>query len=110
MARYGESFSLNLSVPIVTNACHEAFREIGWPAKQSTTGFVFKEPFKLKLSQLLILKYPATVRVDLAAESQNSTLVNLRGSNFGFGPVQSNHVRKQVDDIREAIRRQTGQP
>ena len=103
MAHYRESFTLDLPVTSVTNTCQRAFREIGWSVKESTTGFVLKESFKLKWSQLLVIRYPATVRVSVAAESQNRTLVDMQGSNLGFGPVQSNHVKKRVADLRGAI-------
>ena len=103
MAHYRESFSLDLPVTSVTNTCQRASQEIGWSAKESTKGFVLKEPFKLKWSQLFVIRYPVTVRVSMVAESQNRTLVDMQGSNLGLGPIQSNHVKKQVAALRGAI-------
>jgi hypothetical protein len=47
---------------------------------------------------------PAQVVITLAEAGENATRVELRGSNFGFGSVQSGHVRQQVQSLLQQIR------
>jgi hypothetical protein len=46
---------------------------------------------------------PVAVEITLASAQANATQITLRGSNFGFGPIQANHVKARTQALRRDI-------
>jgi hypothetical protein len=51
---------------------------------------------------------PARVDITLASAGDNVTRIALRASNIGFGPLQSGHVKRQVQALRVQIEQAAG--
>jgi hypothetical protein len=106
MARRQEEFRLAGSFTDMRAVCHQAFAAMGWSVTAETaTSVSGKEPFKL-----LSFHWPATVRVEVAALPDGSIGVRLEGSVFGFGPIQNNHLQRQLTTVRDLIARIAAQP
>ncbi len=51
------------------------------------------------------------VKLELAVETADSgSLLLVKGSNFGFGPIQSNHVKGQVGNFMNRLQLALEQP
>jgi hypothetical protein len=59
----------------------------------------FKEPFRL-----LSMSWPATLHVKLAPDGAERTSVAISGSIGGLGPVQSGHLKKQMNRFADGMR------
>jgi hypothetical protein len=53
---------------------------------------------------------PTTVTMMLTATGSSQTRIALNGSNLGFGPVQSTHVRNRVRQLRREIESAAARP
>ena len=81
----------------VARLCRDEARSYGYEVLQEEeTRFVIREPFRFGFSN------PADISV-LLQEKSNETYVTLVGSNFGWGPIQSGHVRRQVTELKNRL-------
>lgn len=92
MPQHSERLILEASLEDVYAASQRAVADMGWRVfKQDGKGLVFKEVSPKHTSST----WPVEIQVRLASIAQG-TGVEIFGSNFGFGPIQGNHVRGQV--------------
>lgn len=100
MASHRSELSVNLPQTASLAACREAIARLGWRvASQDELGVVCEEVLQGGLS----FTSPVRVEIRLAGGTDGPTRVFLSASNFGFGPIQANHVRKQVQALGEQI-------
>jgi hypothetical protein len=99
MSKHQDNFVVNLSPAAALAACRSAVAICGWSiTNQSEYGLVCQEP-----AIALSFKSPVTIELGVSAEQTGSTTVLLKGSNFGLGPIQSSHVKSQVQKLRQSI-------
>jgi hypothetical protein len=100
MSRHQDQFILNLPLDESLAACRSAANGPGWRlTREADTALACMEIPQPGLG----FTSPAQVDIGLTSTDDNATRVTLRGSNFGLGPIQSNHVRKQVQLLRQQI-------
>lgn len=99
-SKYRSELDLHTAVGDAMIACREAVRDLGWRIlEQSETCLVCKEVTPCVTS----LTWAAQVEIILTGGSADITKVTLNGSIFGFGPIQSGHLRGQVGSLRNRI-------
>ncbi|HEV2901370.1 MAG TPA: hypothetical protein VGX71_26715 [Pseudaminobacter sp.] len=99
MSRHEEELMLQLSLAESLSACDRAASGSGWrvTARQATSIRC------IETSQNAFgFTNPAQVTIALT-ETGDSTRVMLSASNFGFGPIQSKHVREQAKQLSRQI-------
>jgi hypothetical protein len=102
MSKHREEFSLPLPVPACLAACERAASSPGWRiTERQAAGLVCLEASQAAFG----FTNPATVSITLA-DAGGATRVTLSASNFGFGPMQSSHVREQAQRLRGQIERE----
>jgi hypothetical protein len=100
MSSHHDELTLNLPLGTSRAACQSAAAGPGWRVtRQEETSLACMEIAQPGMS----FTNPAQVEIALASTGDSSTRVVLRGSNFGFGPIQSNHVKRQVRALRQQI-------
>jgi hypothetical protein len=100
MSKHNEMFTLTLGITGAAQACREAVAELGWRVLElGETRMVFKQA----PSGEFLGTAPARVEVELKADSSDKTTIEAKGSNFGFGPLQSGHVRGEVRNLRNRV-------
>jgi hypothetical protein len=77
-------------------ACQAAVKAGGWKVSQDADWRLVCT--ELWSPQLLMTSNPARIEIALYSAPQGS-LVKMRGSNLGVGPIASNHVRGQVERL-----------
>jgi hypothetical protein len=106
MSSQRDEFTLKLALAECLTVCLSAANGPGWRmTRQSETSLACVEIPQPGLS----FSNPAQVEIALADAGSNATRITLRGSNFGFGPIQSNHVKQQVQALRQLIECAAGQ-
>jgi hypothetical protein len=106
MPKHREEFALPLPLPDALAACRAALAGPGWTvAAQGADRLTCRE-----IAQMVSWGNPATVEVALAATANGGTRVALAGSNGGFGPIQSNHLKGRLAALREAIEQAAARP
>lgn len=100
MSSHQEEFVLHLPAATCRAACLNAAGGVGWRVTgQADTSLSCKEIAQPGLS----FANPVQIDIALTSAGGNDTHVAMRGSNFGFGPLQSDHVRRQVQSLRQQI-------
>lgn len=100
MPRYQEQFALQLSLADSMEICREVVADSDWNVvQQNASSLVCKEGSY----HVTKVTWPITVEIVLSAESSDKTSILLQGSNFGFGPIQKNHLRGQLGSLRNKI-------
>jgi len=98
MSSATDSRSYALDPPAFGDALVVAGQAIGLREKsRSDSVIAMGEPFSL-----LSFRWPATVTASLKP-SGGQTSVNYTVNNFGFGPIQSAHVRKLLQKLTAAL-------
>ena len=86
--------------------CRSAVAKIGWRlGGQSNLTLT-----ALQTPQGMSFGNPVTIEITLTDAGNGSTCLTLNGSNIGFGPIQSHHVKSQVLLLRQAIEQVAAQP
>lgn len=102
MSSANTEFSLGHTREEVLRACFSAAADMGWRVTaQHAAGLICEEPPAGPFS----FTNPASITLSLRDNGNSSTFVTLQGSNAGFGPIQSSHVKRQVASLQEAILR-----
>ena len=100
MSKYREEFNLSLSLDDSLRVCREAVADIGWRVmEQTATRLTCKEV----TPQVTSFTWAAKVEILLSNDRPNETRVVLDSSIFGFGPIQSGHLKGQVGNLRNKI-------
>jgi hypothetical protein len=98
MSRHEESFQIPWSPEQSKQLCAQAITSLGWPITSDLGhGLVSAETFQLGFT------WPATMQVLLNYGDGGMSRVTVNASNFGFGPIQSSHVKGKVRLLRERI-------
>jgi hypothetical protein len=98
MSRHEESFQIPWSPEQAKQLCAQAITSLGWPITSDLGhGLVSAETFQLGFT------WPATMQVLLNYGDGGMSRVTVNASNFGFGPIQSSHVKGKVRLLRERI-------
>lgn len=100
MSKYSDEFVIEFAAELVMAACCEVAANLGWRVmEQSDLRLVCKEV----ASQVSSFTSPAKIEIMCVPSTNSSTQVSLKCSNFGYGPIQSGHVKGQVGNIRNRI-------
>jgi hypothetical protein len=82
-------------------ACTKVITDDGWNiVQQDSTSLLCKEGNY----HITKVTWPITMEVLSEVESPTATTILLRGSNFGWGPIQKNHLRGQLSTLRNKIK------
>jgi hypothetical protein len=103
LSKHADSLTLALPMDAAIAACQAAIRAGNWKI-MSTDGrnFLVKEQFGLVA---MLMSYPTRAAILLHDRSEAETRVELHGSIFGFGPIQSGRVRAALARLRAEIER-----
>lgn len=105
MSRHEESFQISLPPERAKPLCAEAISSLGWPLTNDLGhGLVSVEAFQLGFN------WPATVQVLINYGDAGMSKIDVNVSNFGFGPIQSSHVRGKAVALRQRIEQMVQQP
>jgi hypothetical protein len=105
MPTHEQTFVVRGSMLDVSHAIRAAMAAVGWSTREAGEWLVCSEP-----PRPLLWTFPATIHVGLAEAGGGSSSVILRGSNGGWGPIQSNYLRQQMAKVRQAIEQQAALP
>ena len=103
VARHADSFTMDLPLETAVDVCRAALMAGNWKV-MNTDGrnFLVKEQFGLFA---MLLSYPSRAAILLRDHSDSETQVDLHGSIFGFGPLQTRRVRAALMRLRGDIER-----
>jgi hypothetical protein len=80
-------------------ACRSALTSAGWQVTgQTDSGVAGRE-----IVGAFSYHAPVTIDMTAAGSAGHGTTLTLKGSNFGLGPIQSSHVKKQVQMLVDAV-------
>ena len=105
MPTHREEFALNLSISEGMEVCAEAVATLGWRITEQ--GMTRLKCAEVK-SRPLSFNWPIQVEVTLRGEPTGGALVTLDGSTFGLGSPQTNHLKEQLRNLRQAIEHAAG--
>lgn len=95
MSRHEDSFQIPLPPDQAKALCGQALTSLGLSIDQDLGyGFVASEKFQFGIT------WPATLNVIVSQGDGRMSLIKIGASNFGFGPIQSSHVREHVRILR----------
>lgn len=106
MSKYRDDFILKRYPSDAIAACRAAMAKIGWRLGAQTEVSLTA----LQTPQAMSFGNPVTVQISVTDAGNGSTQLALHGSNLGFGPIQSRHVKSQVQLLRQAIEQAAAQP
>lgn len=99
MSKVQQAFILELPFEDTMPVCEEAIAELGWRVmRKSNSRIVCKEPF-----QISSFTWAAKVEIRLEPSAEDTTSLLLKGSIFGYGPIQSGHLKRQMDNLTNRI-------
>jgi hypothetical protein len=103
LSKHADTLTLPLPLEAAVDVCQAAFRAGNWKI-MNTDGrnFLVKEQFGLVT---MLLSYPSRAAILLRDVSETETRIELHGSIFGFGPLQSRRVRVALERLRAGIER-----
>jgi hypothetical protein len=105
MSSHQDSFQIPLPPEQAKALCAQAITSLGLPIKADLGyGLVCGESFQFGFT------WPVTMNVQINNGDAGMSLITIGGSNFGFGPIQSSHVRKRVFALRQRIELMVHQP
>jgi hypothetical protein len=105
MSKHETELMVSLPRESALAACRVAVSNAGWqlaPGDEEVVGQEIVAP--------LSYHAPVTVHMTVAEATNGMTTVSIHGSNFGLGPIQSSHVKKQVQMFADAIAAMAAQP
>ena len=98
MSRHEDSFQIPLPPEQAKGLCGEAIASLGLPVTADLGhGFACAESFQFGFT------WPATIQVLINYGDTGMSRITINASNFGFGPIQSSHVRNKVVGLRQRI-------
>jgi hypothetical protein len=98
MSRHEDSFQIPLPPEQAKRLCGEAITSLGLPITADLGhGFACAESFQFGFT------WPATIQVLIDYGDAGMSRITINASNFGFGPIQSSHVRNKVAGLRQRI-------
>jgi hypothetical protein len=107
MSSFQETVVLGVGMREALAACQAAAHGSGWTlAPHAAARMVTCR----ELPHPLAWGSPTTVTMMLTVAGTGQTRIALSGSNLGFGPVQSTHVRNRVRALRREIENAAARP
>ena len=98
MSRHQDSFPLPCPPQTAKQVCAYAIPAVGLTIDRDLGyGFVCSEKLQVGFT------WPVTLNVIVNQTSAGTSQIDISGSNFGFGPIQSTHVRDRVFGLRRRI-------
>jgi hypothetical protein len=105
MSSHQDSFQIPIAPEHAKALCAQAITSLGLPIKGDLGyGLVCGESFQFGFT------WPVTMNVQIDRGDGGMSRITIAGSNFGFGPIQSSHVRKRVLALRQRIELLAQQP
>lgn len=105
MSSYEESFQLPLPPYKAKILCADAISSLGWPISNDLGhGLVSAETFQFGFT------WPATLQVLINFGEAGRSNITVNANNFGFGPIQSGHVKSKVLTLRQRIEQMAHRP
>lgn len=104
MSRHEESFQIPLPPEQAKNLCGHAIASLGLKYSDLGYGYSCAENFEFGFT------WPVTMNVIVDHGDAGASRITIGGSNFGFGPIQSSHVRGKVTALRQRIEQMATQP
>ena len=99
MSKYQSEFRINSPLVASLEACRIAVTMLGWQlTRQFETGLTCVE-----IPRMALFTHPVQVDVNVVSEAAGLSRIALNGSSFGFGPLQSNHLKGQMQRLTEEI-------
>ncbi len=106
MSSHQEELILQLPLDVSMAACERAVNGSGWQV--TGRGAATLQGAELR-QNAFSFTFPVQIVVNFQDEN-GTTRVILNGSNFGFGPIQSRHVKSQLQDLARLILDETTRP
>ncbi|MEP6742944.1 MAG: hypothetical protein ABJB61_10640 [bacterium] len=97
MSRHEDNFQLSLPPEEAKNLCGQAITSLGWPIVDLGYGWSTSESFNLGFT------WPVSMQVVINYGDAGMSRLTIKASNFGFGPIQSSHVKGKVRTLRQRI-------
>jgi len=105
MSNHQDSFQIAVPPEQAKALCAQAITSLGLPIKGDLGyGLACGESFQFGFT------WPVTMNVQIDRGDAGMSRITIGGSNFGFGPIQSSHVRKRVLALRQRIELMAQQP
>ena len=104
MSRHEESFQIPVPPEQAKAICRNAITSLGLPMRDLGYGFTGAESFQFGFT------WPVTISLIIDHGDPGMSHIRIGGTNFGFGPIQSNHVRGKVLALRHRIELMLQQP
>lgn len=104
MSSHEETFPLPLPPDQAKNLCGHALVSLGLPLNDLGYGYSTAETFQFGFT------WPVTMTVIIHQVDSGNSSVTIGGNNFGFGPIQSRHVRNKVQGLRQRIEQMLKSP
>ncbi len=98
MSTFSDSLTISIALHEAANVVRQAMIDARLDV-QTDTGALIEGR---EQTTVVSFTWPATISVQLL-ERGTSTVVQICGKNFGFGPVQSSYVTSRVGGVRNAI-------
>jgi len=106
MSRRKDEFFVELPKAEALDACKNAIAQIGWRIMEESP-----ECITIKEVAIQSTSYNWPAKIGITMESGGSrTKVFLKGSVFGFGPIQSGHLKGQMGRFRNLLEVAAKQP
>jgi hypothetical protein len=104
MSKHQEIFQIPLPPEQAKNLCGHALASLGHKYADLGYGYSCGEDFQFGFT------WPVTMTVIINHGDAGTSQITIAGSNFGFGPIQSSHVRGKVVALRQRIEQMAAQP
>ena len=104
MSRHEETFQIPLPPPQAKAVCGQAIASLNLPRSDLGYGYSCAESFQFGFT------WPVTMNVVIDYGDPGMSRITIGGTNFGFGPIQSSHVRGKVITLRQRIEQLAQQP
>lgn len=98
MSRHEDTFQIPLPPERAKPLCADAITSLGLPVTADLGhGLVCSESFQIGFS------WPATMQVLIDYGDAGTSRITVNATNFGFGPIQTSHVKSKVFALRQRI-------
>jgi hypothetical protein len=106
MSKHSDQFNLSLAIAESLRLCRETLLSLGWQVTgESDTQLMVNEV----TNPIVSMTWPANVELDFAFDPAGGTRVVVKGSIFGFGPIQSGHLKEAMRKLRGSIEQAASQ-
>lgn len=94
MPTLDEEIALNVSEDDAAQACRTAISKLGWNVvEESDAALVAEEAYERSTSDW----FPVNLRLRIIGNGRSTSVVLLSASIAGYGPLERNHLRRQLD-------------